>query len=170
MRRRLRMQRVEETKIIRHRREIRQQIAHHLASLPARFEIPKRLGHIARWPLEGDLGNVIGLFPVLFFQRRLVVKGVHMAHRARTINHQHLLGRHGKMRRPRRVRIVDINRRPDRLLAAEAGGIVRRQQTRQPQSTQRKPGRLHKRSPIQQPAALWRYVVSVHFIRLTRRR
>ena len=134
MRRRLRVQRVEETKIIRHRCEIRQQIAHLLAGLPPRFEIPERLGHVSRRPLEGDLGNVIGLLPVLFFQSRLVVKGVHVAHRARAVNHQHLLGRHGKMRWARGVWIVGIDRRSDRLFATEAGWIIFRQQTRQAQS------------------------------------
>ena len=133
MRRCFCVQRVEETKIIGQCREIGQQVAHHLAGLPPRFEIPERLGHIARRPLKGDFGNVIGLLPVLFFQSRLVVKGVHVAHRARAVNHQHLPGRHGKMRWARGVWIVGIDRRSDRLFATEAGWIIFRQQTRQAQ-------------------------------------
>ena len=153
MRRRLRVQRVKKTKLISQRRQIRQQITHHLAGLPARLEIPERLRHISRRPFKGDLGDVVGLLSVLFFKRRLVVKRVHVAHRTWTINHQHLFSRHGEMPRPWRVRIVWINRRADRLFAAETGRILLSQQAGQPQPSQREAGGFHERTPVQQTAA-----------------
>ena len=107
-------------------------------------------------PSKGNLGNERCLLTVQLRQRRLVVKGIDMADRARAIDHQHLLGRRVEVTTAWQVGIVGIDVRPDRNFSAELRWIVtgRRiaftgKQLRQAETTEGTDGVVQKATPIE---------------------
>ena len=101
---------MEETHLIRQRAEMRHEVRDHLAALTVGPERPRAFCQRALLALEGDeLLTARHRLAVVFDEFRLVVEGVHLAHRAGAENHEHVLRPRWVVRLPRGIGIRRID-------------------------------------------------------------
>ena len=144
--------RVDEAHLVGQRAQVRQQLAGHRATLPARAELPLRADEVALLPLEGD-----ELAP-RHRQRRVVaphelrfpVEGVDVRQGTRAEDHQHPRRARRKVRWPGRERVGRIDDRADRVGGQQP---LVGQQGRQGDSRQAAPGGGEEPTPVEELTA-----------------
>ena len=99
---RLRRHGMDEAKVVRQSRKVRQHVREHFAGLAARFECPVWSCKVPVLALKGDQFVAAGQrLAVALDELGLVVPCIDMAQRARRENHQNVLGFGGESRPPR---------------------------------------------------------------------
>ena len=127
--------------------QLRHQLGHHLAGLPARLKLPRALGEVALIALKGLQSFCAGHgLTVPFEQFRFEIKCVQMTARARAEDHEYLFRLCREMSVPRGKWFGRINLRPDRSIVRQRP--FPRQQAGQGNPTQPLAGVAEKLSAI----------------------